>query len=274
MNRLSSFNVVSLTFGFAFLYLPMLILVIYSFNKSKLVTVWAGFSTKWYGELLSNEAFLDAALVTLKVAVISSSIATVLGTMAAYTLVRGGRFFGRTLFSGMIYAPLVMPEVITGLSLLLLFIGIGMDRGILTIVLAHTTFSMCFVSVVVSSRLATFERSLEEAALDLGASPFEAFRLVTLPIIAPAVVSGWLLAFTLSLDDLVIASFATGPAATTLPMKIWSSVRLGVSPEINALSSILIGLVASGVIIVSLVSKRHSVLMQQEERIAERIENN
>ena len=274
MNRLSSFNVVSLTFGLAFLYLPMLILVIYSFNKSKLVTVWAGFSPKWYGELLRNEAFLDAALVTLKVAVISSSIATVLGTMAAYTLVRGGRFFGRTLFSGMIYAPLVMPEVITGLSLLLLFIGIGMDRGVLTIVLAHTTFSMCFVSVVVSSRLATFERSLEEAALDLGASPFEAFRLVTLPIIAPAVVSGWLLAFTLSLDDLVIASFATGPAATTLPMKIWSSVRLGVSPEINALSSILIGLVASGVIIVSLVSKRHSVLMQQEERIAERIENN
>ena len=273
MNRLSPFNVVSLTFGFAFLYLPMLILVIYSFNKSKLVTVWAGFSTKWYGELLSNEAFLDAAWVTLKVAVISSSIATVLGTMAAYTLVRGGRFFGRTLFSGMIYAPLVMPEVITGLSLLLLFIGVGMDRGVMTIVLAHTTFSMCFVSVVVSSRLATFDRSLEEAALDLGASPFEAFRLITLPIIAPAVVSGWLLAFTLSLDDLVIASFATGPSATTLPMKIWSSVRLGVSPEINALSSILIGLVASGVIIASLVSKRHSVRVQQEERAAERFEN-
>ena len=274
MNRLSPFNVVSLTFGFAFLYLPMLILVIYSFNKSKLVTVWAGFSTKWYGELLSNEAFLDAAWVTLKVAVISSSIATVLGTMAAYTLVRGGRFFGRTLFSGMIYAPLVMPEVITGLSLLLLFIGVGMDRGVMTIVLAHTTFSMCFVSVVVSSRLATFDRALEEAALDLGASPFEAFRLITLPIIAPAVVSGWLLAFTLSLDDLVIASFATGPSATTLPMKIWSSVRLGVSPEINALSSILIGLVASGVIIASLISKRHSVRIQQEERAAGRFENN
>ena len=274
MNRLSPFNVVSLTFGFAFLYLPMLILVIYSFNKSKLVTVWAGFSTKWYGELLSNDAFLDAAWVTLKVAVISSSIATVLGTMAAYTLVRGGRFFGRTLFSGMIYAPLVMPEVITGLSLLLLFIGVGMDRGVMTIVLAHTTFSMCFVSVVVSSRLATFDRALEEAALDLGASPFEAFRLITLPIIAPAVVSGWLLAFTLSLDDLVIASFATGPSATTLPMKIWSSVRLGVSPEINALSSILIGLVASGVIIASLISKRHSVRIQQEERAAGRFENN
>jgi putrescine transport system permease protein len=270
MNRLSPFNVVSLTFGFAFLYLPMLILVIYSFNKSKLVTVWAGFSTKWYGELFRNEAFLDAAWVTLKVAVISSSIATVLGTMAAYTLVRGGRFFGRTLFSGMIYAPLVMPEVITGLSLLLLFIGIGMDRGVMTIVLAHTTFSMCFVSVVVSLRLATFDRSLEEAALDLGASPFQAFRLVTLPIIAPAVVAGWLLAFTLSLDDLVIASFATGPSATTLPMKIWSSVRLGVSPEINALSSILIGLVSIGVICASLVSKRHTLRIQREERAAER----
>jgi putrescine transport system permease protein len=270
MNRLSPFNVVSLTLGFAFLYLPMLILVIYSFNKSKLVTVWAGFSTKWYGELLQNEAFLDAAWVTLKVAVVSSTFATILGTMAAYTLVRGGRFFGRTLFSGMIYAPLVMPEVITGLSLLLLFIGIGMDRGVVTIVLAHTTFSMCFVSVVVSSRLMSFDRSLEEAALDLGATPFTAFRLITLPIIAPAVVAGWLLAFTLSLDDLVIAQFVSGPAATTLPMKIWSSVRLGVSPEINALSSILIALVSIGVITASLASKRHSLRIKREELAAAR----
>lgn len=270
MNRLSSFNVVSLTLGFVFLYVPMLILVIYSFNESKLVTVWAGFSTKWYGELLSNEAFLDAAWVTLRVAVISSTIATVLGTMAAYVLVRGGRFFGRTLFSGMIYAPLVMPEVITGLSLLLLFIGLGMDRGVLTIVLAHTTFSMCFVSVVVSSRLMTFDQSLEEAALDLGASSFTAFRLVTLPIIAPAVVSGWLLAFTLSLDDLVIASFTSGPAATTLPMKIWSSVRLGVSPEINALSTILIGLVTVGVIVASLASKQAALRAKRDEQQAAR----
>ena len=270
MNRLSPFNVVSLTLGFAFLYLPMLILVIYSFNKSKLVTVWAGFSTRWYGELFQNEAFLDAAWVTLKVAVVSSTFATVLGTMAAYTLVRGGRFYGRTLFSGMIYAPLVMPEVITGLSLLLLFIGIGLDRGVMTIVLAHTTFSMCFVSVVVSSRLMSFDRSLEEAALDLGATQFEAFRLVTLPIIAPAVIAGWLLAFTLSLDDLVIAQFVSGPSATTLPMKIWSSVRLGVSPEINALSSILIGLVSIGVISASLASKRKSLPMQREEQAATR----
>ncbi|MQY42034.1 ABC transporter permease subunit [Epibacterium sp. SM1969] len=268
MNRMSWFNTVSLTLGFAFLYIPMVILIIYSFNESKLVTVWAGFSTKWYGELLRNEAFLNAAWVTVKVAVISSTIATVLGTMAAYVLVRGGRFLGRTLFSGMIYAPLVMPEVITGLSLLLLFIGIGLDRGVLTIVLAHTTFSMCYVSVVVSSRLVTFDRSLEEAALDLGATAMETFRLVTLPIIAPAVISGWLLAFTLSLDDLVIASFTAGPAATTLPIKIFSAVRLGVSPEINALSTLLIAIVSVGVIVTSLVSKRQLVKQQREEREA------
>ena len=272
MNRLSWFNTVSLTLGFAFLYIPMVILIIYSFNESKLVTVWAGFSTKWYGELMQNEAFLDAAWVTLRVAVFSSTIATVLGTMAAYVMVRGGRFLGRTLFSGMIYAPLVMPEVITGLSLLLLFIGIGLDRGILTIVLAHTTFSMCYVSVVVSSRLVTFDRSLEEAALDLGCSPAQAFRLVTLPIIAPAVISGWLLAFTLSLDDLVIASFTSGPSATTLPIKIFSAVRLGVSPEINALSTIMIAVVTVGVITASLVSKRALVRQRQDEQAAVRAE--
>lgn len=268
MRRFTWFNATSLTLGFAFLYLPMVILVIYSFNASKLVTVWAGFSTKWYGELLNNDAFLEAAWVTLQVAVVSSTIATALGTMAAYVLVRAGRFHGRTLFSGMIYAPLVMPEVITGLSLLLLFIGIGLDRGIVTIILAHTTFSMCYVSVVVSSRLVSFDKSLEEAALDLGCTPLESFRLVTLPIIAPAVISGWLLAFTLSLDDLVIASFTSGPSATTLPIKIWSAVRLGVSPEINALSTIMIGIVAVGVITASLVTKRAAVQRQKEERTA------
>ncbi|QIE46336.1 ABC transporter permease [Pseudohalocynthiibacter aestuariivivens] len=268
MRRMTWFNATSLTLGFAFLYLPMIILIIYSFNESKLVTVWAGFSTKWYGELFRNEAFLDAAWVTIKVAVVSSTFATVLGTMAALVLVRAGRFAGRTLFSGMIYAPLVMPEVITGLSLLLLFIGIGLDRGIFTIILAHTTFSMCYVSVVVSSRLVSFDRSLEEAALDLGCSAAQAFRLVTLPIIAPAVISGWLLAFTLSLDDLVIASFAAGPSATTLPIKIWSSIRLGLSPEINALSTILIAFVTVGVISASLASKRASLRRQAEERAA------
>ena len=268
MKRFSWFNATSLTLGFAFLYIPMLILVVYSFNDSKLVTVWAGFSPKWYGELLRNEAFLDAAWVTIRVAVISSSIATVLGTMAAYILVRGGRFMGRTLFSGMIYAPLVMPEVITGLSLLLLFIGIGLDRGLFTIVLAHATFSMCYVSVVVSSRLVSFDRSLEEAALDLGCTAWQAFRLVTLPIIAPAVISGWLLAFTLSLDDLVIASFTAGPSSTTLPIKIFSAVRLGVSPEINALSTIMIGIVTIGVVTFSLISKRNALLREKEERAA------
>jgi putrescine transport system permease protein len=270
MRRLTWFNTTSLTLGFAFLYLPMVILVIYSFNSSKLVTVWAGFSTKWYGELMRNEAFLDAAWVTIKVAVLSSTFATVLGTLAAYVLVRAGRFWGRTLFSGMIYAPLVMPEVITALSLLLLFIGIGLDRGVTTIVLAHTTFSMCYVSVVVSSRLSTFDMSLEEAALDLGSTPFEAFRLVTLPIIAPAVISGWLLAFTLSLDDLVIASFTSGPSATTLPIKIFSAVRLGVSPEINALSTIMIAIVTVGVISASLISKRAAVRQRLEEQQAVR----
>ncbi len=254
--KMSRFNVVSLTLGFAFLYLPILILITYSFNESRLVTVWGGFSTKWYGVLFQDERFLGAAWVTFYVAFISASIATVLGTMAAYVLVRGAKFRGRTLFSGMIYAPLVMPEVITGLSLLLLFISIGLDRGGFTIILAHATFSMCYVSVVVSSRLVSFDRSLEEAALDLGATGWQAFRLVTLPIIAPAVAAGWLLGFTLSLDDLVIASFVSGPGATTLPMRIFSEVRLGVSPKINALSAILIGMVALGVIVASLTTKR------------------
>ncbi len=268
--RFSLFNATSLTLGFAFLYLPMVILIIFSFNASKLVAVWGGFSTRWYGELIQNEAFLDAAWVTLRVALLSSTFAAVLGTMAAYVMVRGGRFFGRTLFSGMIYAPLVMPEVITGLSLLLLFIAIGLDRGIMTIVLAHTTFSMCYVSVVVSSRLVTFDRSLEEAALDLGCTPFDAFRSVTLPNIAPAVISGWLLAFTLSLDDLVIASFTAGPSSTTLPIKIFSSVRLGVSPEINALSTLMIGVVTIGVVVASLVSKRAIARQQKDEQEARR----
>lgn len=268
MRRLSWVNLTALTLGFAFLYLPMLILVIYSFNESKLVTVWAGFSTKWYGELLRNEAFLDAAWVTFRVGVISSTIATVLGTVSAYVMARSGKFLGRTLFSGMLYAPLVMPDVILGLSLLLLFIAVGLDRGMLTIILAHTTFAMCYVNVVVSSRLVAFDRSLEEAALDLGCTPAQAFFHVTLPIITPAVLSGWLLAFTLSLDDLVIASFAAGPSATTLPIKIFSAVRLGVSPEINALSTILIGIVTIGVITFSITSKRAIAKRMRDEQTA------
>lgn len=270
MRRFSWFNATSLTFGFAFLYLPMLMLIIYSFNESRLVTVWAGFSTKWYGELMQNEAFLDAAWVTIKVAFWSSTLATVLGTMAAYIMVRMGRFRGRGLFSGMIYAPLVMPEVITGLSLLLFFIAVDVNRGILTIVLAHTTFAMCYVSVVVTSRLVSFDDALEEAALDLGCTPFDAFRSVTLPIIMPAVISGWLLAFTLSLDDLVIATFASGPSSTTLPIKIFSAVRLGVTPEINALSTIMILLVTIGVIAASLISRSLAIKAKADERNAEK----
>jgi putrescine transport system permease protein len=254
--QLTWFNATALTLGFAFLYLPILLLVMFSFNASQLVTVWGGFSTRWYGALFQNEALLDAAWVTIRIAFVTASVATILGTLAAVALVRYGRFRGRTLFTGMVYAPMVMPEVITGLSLLLLFVAIGLDRGFWTVTLAHITFTMCFVTVVVQSRLVTFDRALEEAALDLGATPLRAFCSVTLPLIAPAVAAGFLLAFTLSLDDLVIASFTSGPGATTLPMRIYSQVRLGVTPEINAASTLLIGFVTIGVIGAALLTKR------------------
>jgi putrescine transport system permease protein len=255
----SAFNIVSVVFGFTFLYLPIVLLIVYSFNASKLVTVWGGFSTHWYSEMLSNQGLMDAAWVTARVGLLSATVATVLGTLAALTLVRHTRFRGRTLFTGMVYAPLVMPEVITGLSLLLLFVSIGFERGFWTVSLAHITFSMCFVAVVVQSRLVSYDMSLEEAAQDLGCTPFEAFYKITLPVILPAVIAGWMLAFTLSLDDLVIASFTSGPGATTLPMKIFSQVRLGVTPEINAVCTVLIGFVATGVIIASLINKRRMV---------------
>ncbi len=257
--RLSLFNVTSLVLGFAFLYLPILLLVIYSFNASRLVTVWGGFSTQWYGALFRNQALMEAAWVTLRIAFLSATIATVLGTLAALALTRYGRFPGRTLFTGMVYAPMVMPEVITGLSLLLFFVAIDLDRGFWTITLAHTTLTMCFVTVVVQARLMTFDRSLEEAAMDLGAPPLRTFFTVTLPLIAPSIVAGFLLAFTLSMDDLVIASFNAGPGATTLPIKIYSQVRLGLSPEVNAASAILIGIVTLGVIAATLLSKRSSL---------------
>ncbi|MCB1490923.1 MAG: ABC transporter permease subunit [Rhodobiaceae bacterium] len=262
------FNVTSVTLGFAFLYLPILILIVFSFNESRLVTVWAGFSTKWYGELLNNQGLMDAAWVTVRVAFLSACCATVLGTLAAIVLIRSGRFYGRTLFSGMIYAPLVMPDVITGLSLLLLFVAMNFARGFWTVLIAHITFSMCFVAVVVQSRLITFDKSVEEAAMDLGCPPVKTFFKVTLPIILPAVISGWMLAFTLSLDDLVIASFTTGPGATTLPMKIYSQVRLGVTPEINAVCTILIAIVTTGVLAASIYTKRQEVERQRAERKA------
>jgi putrescine transport system permease protein len=264
----SRFNVTSVILGFAFLYLPIVILVIYSFNESKLVTVWGGFSTKWYSALIHNQGLMDAAWVTIRVALLSASIATILGTLGALALTRYTRFRGRILFSGMIYAPLVMPEVITGLSLLLLFVAVGFDRGFWTVTLAHTTLTMCFVAVVVQSRLVTFDRSLEEAAMDLGATPVKTFMQITLPVILPAVVSGWMLAFTLSLDDLVIASFTSGPGATTLPMKIYSQVRLGVTPEINAVCTLMIAFVSVGVILTALLNKRREVQRVRDEQAA------
>lgn len=257
--RLSGFNAVSLALGLSFLYLPILILVLQSFNASQLVTVWGGFSTRWYGSLFRNEALRDAAWVTIRIALASATLATALGTLAAIALVRHGRFRGRALFTGMIYAPLVMPEVITGLSLLLLFVAIGLDRGFWTVMLAHTTFTMCFVAVIVQSRLVTFDRALEEAARDLGATPLAAFFTVTLPLILPAIAAGFLLAFTLSLDDLVIASFTSGPGATTLPMRIYSQVRLGVTPEINAASTLLILTLTIAILTAAVITKRRTL---------------
>ena len=257
--RMSRFNVASLTLGLAFLYLPIVILVIFSFNASRLVTVWGGWSLKWYREFFNDSAMIEAAWMSLRVGATSATIATLLGTLAAVALSRGEGFRGRTLFSGMLYAPLVMPEVITGLSLLLLFVAIGAERGFWTVTIAHTTLTMCFVAVVVQSRLTSLDKSLEEAAMDLGCDPLRAFLAVTLPLILPAIAAGWMLAFTLSLDDLVIASFTTGPGSATLPIRIYSEVRLGVKPEINAICTLVIGFIAIVIIVASLASKLTSV---------------
>jgi putrescine transport system permease protein len=254
----SWFNIGSVALGLAFLYLPIAILVIYSFNASRLVTVWGGWSLHWYAVLLDDTAMLESASVTLRVGALSATAATVLGTLAAIALVRAGRFRGRLGFAAMVYAPLVMPEVITGLALLLLFVAVGIDRGFWTIVIAHTTVTMCFVAVVVQSRLLMFDRRLEEAAMDLGCPPLKTFLVITLPGIWPAVVSGWMLAFTLSLDDLVIASFTTGPGATTLPIRIYSQVRLGVKPEINAICTVLIAVIAVAITAGSLFARRRT----------------
>jgi putrescine transport system permease protein len=259
MKRLGPGLLLALVAGFAFLYLPILALVAYSFNASRLVTVWGGFSTHWYGALLANQPLLDAAWLSIRLGLVSATVATALGTLAALALTRLGHFFGRTLFSGMVLAPLVMPEVITGLSLLLLFVAIDAERGFWTVTIAHATFSLGFACIVVQARLAGFDRSLEEAARDLGATPLVTFATVTLPLIWPAVAAAWMLAFTLSLDDLVIASFTTGPGATTLPMRLYSAVKLGVSPEINAACTIMIGAVAVAVIAASLLLKREQL---------------
>jgi putrescine transport system permease protein len=252
---LSRFNVASLALGAAFLYLPIVILVIYSFNASRLVTVWGGWSLRWYYEFFNDGAMIDAAWMSVRVGAVSASIATLLGTLAAVALSRGESFRGRTLFSGMLYAPLVMPEIITGLSLLLLFVALNAERGFWTVTVAHTTLTMCFVAVVVQSRLTSLDRSLEEAAMDLGCDPVRAFAAVTLPLIIPAIAAGWMLAFTLSLDDLVIASFTTGPGSATLPIRIYSEVRLGVKPEINAICTLVIGVIAVVIVSASVASK-------------------
>jgi putrescine transport system permease protein len=254
----SLFNRLSVGAGLVFLYAPIALLVLYSFNASRLVTVWGGFSLRWYAALAGDDLMLDAVWVTLRVGLISASLATVLGTLAAVALVRSGRFGGRALFSGMIYAPLVLPEVILGLSLLLLFVALGLPRGFWTVTLSHATVTLCYATVVIQARLAAFDMSLEEAAQDLGCPPLTAFLKVTLPAIAPAVAAAWMLAFTLSLDDLVIASFTSGPGATTLPMRLYSQVRLGVNPEINAVSTLLIGIVATGVTLAALLRRRRT----------------
>ena len=242
----------------------------YSFNDSRIQSVWNGFSLRWYASLLDNPQIIDAALLSLQIALISATIATVLGTLAGLAMTHMGRFKGRLLFTGLIAAPLIMPEVITGLSLLLVFvsteqlIGWPESRGTLTIIIAHITFSMAFVAVIVQSRLSTADRSLEEAAMDLGGRPFRVAIDVTLPLIAPAMISGWLLAFTLSLDDLVIASFVSGPGANTLPMVIFSKVKLGVAPDVNALATLIITLVGIGIVIAGFVMQR-----REKNRITE-----
>ena len=255
----SRFNIVSLAAGLAFLYLPIAILVIYSFNDSRSVGVWGGWTLRWYRELLHDTAMVEAVWTSLRIALLSATTATILGTLAAVALTRIVRFRGRFAFSAMMYAPLVLPEVIIGLSLLLLFVAIDLDRGFWTTALAHTTLTLCFVAAIVQARLVDFDRSLEEAAMDLGASPLRTFLTVTLPLILPAIASGWMLAFTLSLDDFVIASFTTGPGATTLPIRIYSQVRLGVKPETNAICTLMIASVALIVVVASLLSKRYAL---------------
>lgn len=250
-----------LGFGYAFLYLPLALVMIYSFNESRLVTVWGGFSTKWWSALFANEAMLQAAWLSIRIAFVSATAAAVIGLAAGYALARAPRFPGRSLFGGLVIAPMVMPEVVMGISMLLLFVGAerllgGPERGFLTIALAHTTFSIAFVAIVVQARLADFDRSLEEAAMDLGATSWVTFLTVTLPLIAPAVGSGWLLAFTLSLDDLIMTQFVAGAQSQTLPMRVYSSVRLGVDPQINVLATVIVAVAACALIFSGWLTRR------------------
>jgi putrescine transport system permease protein len=277
IGKRSVFILTALVLGFAFLYIPIISMVVFSFNYSKLVTVWDAYNSptlKWYFSMFANEQLLDSAKLSIEIAAMNATGAVVLGTVAGLVLARFGHFRGRTLLSGMTSAPLVMPEVITGLSLLLLFVtmeslfGWPAGRGMTTITIAHMTFSMAYVTVIVQSRLATFDESLEEAAMDLGAHPTKVFFVITLPIILPAILSGWLLSFTLSWDDLVISSFVSGPGATTLPMLIFSKVKLGVNPEINALATVLVAIVSVGVIFAALWMRRQEKIRDRDVQMA------
>ena len=274
-NRLSWFVIIWMVVVFAFLYAPIVSVVVYSFNDSKLVTVWGGFTlSRWYIALANDRQIIDAAKLSLLIAAISSTLATIIGTVAGYVLVRFPKFLGRTSFSGMVNAPLVMPEVITGLSMLLLFISMEQiigwpnGRGLTTVIIAHVTFTLSYVAVVMRSRFLTLDLSLEEAAQDLGAKPLKVFFVITLPIVAPAIVSGWLLGFTISLDDLVITSFTNGPGTTTLPQVVFSKVRLGLDPKVNALATIIIAIVSIGVVIATIHMRRQEVQRQRDEQMA------
>jgi putrescine transport system permease protein len=274
MRRRPVFLITVLCFGFAFFYIPILSMIIYSFNASRLATVWGGFSTKWYVSLLSNDKVIDALILSLQIAVVSASIATVLGTMAGISLARFTKFRGRMAFSGLVTAPLIMPEVITGISSLIFFIllaewiGWPGQRGFTTITLAHITFSMVFVTTIVQARMLQTDRTIEEAAMDLGSRPWQVLFDITLPVISPAIVSGWLLAFTISLDDVVITSFTTGPGSTTLPLLIWSKVKLGVTPDINALATLMVLTVGIGVVLAGIILNRAERKRLVDERLA------
>ena len=274
MKRRPTFLISVMIFGFAFFYIPILSMMVYSFNASRLATVWGGFSTKWYVALFTNDKVIDALILSLKIALVSATIATILGTMSGIVLARYTKFRGRTLFSGLVTAPLIMPEVITGISLLIFFILLGdwigwpASRGFTTITLAHITFSAVFVTTIVHARMLQADRAIEEAAMDLGSRPWQVMFDITLPVISPAILSGWLLAFTISLDDVVITAFTTGPGSTTLPLLIWSKVKLGVTPDINALATLMVVTVGLGVVVAGIIMNRAEKRRQAEERLA------
>ena len=274
MNRRPVFLITCLCFGFAFFYIPILSLIVFSFNKSRLVSVWGGFSTQWYGKLFENDQIIEAAKLSLSIALVSATIATILGTMAGIALARFKRFRGRTLFSGLVTAPLIVPEIITGISSLMLFIlmadwiGWPGERGFTTVTIAHITFSMTYVTTIIHARLSSTDISIEEAALDLGSRPWQVLTDITLPVIAPALLSGWLLAFTISIDDVVITNFTTGPGATTLPILIWSKVKLGVTPDINALATMIILIVGVLVVTAGIIMHRAEARRERDIQMA------